>query len=85
MSKAGTWPSNTAQQSIATDSLAAEGHHLRGISDRALFCAPVLYSLRINGLIRSDDAMDDMALAQLRTGILEGRIFGLWQLRVISR
>jgi hypothetical protein len=35
-----------------------------------MLCAPLLYFVRANSLIRPHDAIDGMALKQLRTGIL---------------
>jgi hypothetical protein len=38
--------------------------------ERTMLCAPVLYLLRPDSLIRSDDAINGMTLKQLQTGIL---------------
>jgi hypothetical protein len=35
-----------------------------------MLCAPAFYSLRINSLVRTNDAINGMTLEQLRTGIL---------------
>jgi hypothetical protein len=35
-----------------------------------MFCAPILHSLGIDSLIRTNDTIDGITLKQLRTGIL---------------
>jgi hypothetical protein len=41
-----------------------------------MLCAPIPHSLRSDSPIRTNDAINGMTLEQLRTGILQGRLFG---------
>src|SRR5438045_7633702 len=41
-----------------------------------MLCAPIPHSLCSNSLLRTHDAINGMTLEQLRTGILQGCLFG---------
>jgi hypothetical protein len=56
----------------STGTPASRLHHTKGTIGNLelMLCAPALYLLRSNSLVRAHDAINDMTLAQLRTGIL---------------